>query len=137
MSNKSEGSKFERELCDILYDQGFWVHNFAQNQAGQPADIIAVRQNTQLLIDCKVCANNSFPLSRIEDNQHLAMREWSERTFKPTSALFALKDDDGIFFFSYSILKTLLKCGGKRLTRNQISSGLTLEDMIEIWGRDI
>lgn len=39
MSNKKLGNAFEMELCNILSSHGFWVHNLAQNSAGQPADI--------------------------------------------------------------------------------------------------
>lgn len=41
--NKKLGNNFETEFCEILSAHGFWVHNLAQNQAGQPADVIAVK----------------------------------------------------------------------------------------------
>lgn len=66
MSNKSLGNSFETELCNLLSVNGFWVHNFASKSEGQPADIIAVKDQKAYLIDCKVCTNNTFPLSRIE-----------------------------------------------------------------------
>ena len=65
MSNRKLGNSFEAELCEILFENGFWVHNLAQNQAGQPADIIAARNKVAYLIDCKVCSGNGFPLSRV------------------------------------------------------------------------
>ena len=70
--NKTMGNHFEEELCELLAEQGFWAHNLAQNQVGQPADVLAVRDNIAVLIDCKVCSNNRFPLSRIEPNQEAA-----------------------------------------------------------------
>ena len=77
-SNKKVGNDFEKELCDMLASEGFWAHNMAQNSAGQPADVIAVRNGKAYLIDCKVCVNDTFPFSRIESNQHTAMTLWKQ-----------------------------------------------------------
>jgi Holliday junction resolvase len=49
------------------------------NKAGQPADILAVRNKLAYLIDAKVCSNKGFALSRVEDNQELAMSLWNDR----------------------------------------------------------
>jgi Holliday junction resolvase len=79
MSNKKLGNSFESELCEILSMYGFWCHNLAQNAAGQPADVIAVRNKTAYLIDCKVCSTDKgFALGRMEENQDLAMELWNE-----------------------------------------------------------
>lgn len=78
MTNKKLGNGFEAELCDLLSEQGFWAHNLAQNAAGQPADVIAVRNGKAYLIDCKVCSGKGFDLSRMEDNQDLAMTLWKD-----------------------------------------------------------
>ena len=77
-TNKKIGNDFEREFCEMLYKEGFWVHNLAMNQAGQPADIIAVRNKIAYLIDCKDCSAKGFDLRRIEDNQITAMMLWEE-----------------------------------------------------------
>lgn len=60
MTNKKLGNDFEKELCEMLSEWGYWCHNMAQNAAGQPADVIAVKGKTAYLIDCKVCSNNRF-----------------------------------------------------------------------------
>ena len=79
MSNKKLGNNFESELCEILSTQGFWVHNLAQNSAGQPADVIAAKNGKAYLIDCKVCSTDKgFALSRVEENQDLSMSLWEE-----------------------------------------------------------
>lgn len=49
------------------------------NKAGQPADIIAVRNKIAYLIDAKVCSSKGFALSRVEDNQYLSMAIWEGR----------------------------------------------------------
>lgn len=78
MNNKKIGSDFEQELCEKLSEYGFWVHPMRQDNSGQPADVIAVRNKVSHLIDAKVCSDNKFPFSRIEENQDLAMELWKE-----------------------------------------------------------
>lgn len=79
MNNKTLGNNFEQELCEKLSEYGFWTHNLAMNKAGQPADIIAVRNKKAYLIDAKVCSSRGFALSRVEDNQELAMELWKDK----------------------------------------------------------
>ena len=79
MTNKKLGNGFEQELCEKLSEYGFWCHNLVMNKAGQPADIIAVRNKIAYLIDAKVCSGRSFALSRVEENQELSMTLWEER----------------------------------------------------------
>ena len=78
MNNKTLGNNFEAELCEKLSEYGFWTHNLAMNKAGQPADIIAVKNKIAYLIDAKVCSIKGFALSRVEENQELAMTLWNE-----------------------------------------------------------
>ena len=59
VTNRKLGNSFEQALCELLFEKGFWVHNLAQNQAGQPADIIAVINSKPYLIDAKVCSDKS------------------------------------------------------------------------------
>ena len=106
MSNKALGNSFEEELCDVLSSYGFWSHNMAQNKSGQPADVIAVRNKVSHLIDAKVCSNNKFPFSRIEENQDLAMELWQE--CGNGIGWFALKLDEfdnQIFMISHYTMK--------------------------------
>lgn len=76
MTNKKLGNNFETHFCELLSNEGFWVHNFTQNHAGQPADVIAVKNSKAYLIDCKVCSKKGFSFSRIEENQDLSMSLW-------------------------------------------------------------
>lgn len=78
MNNRKTGNSFEAEFCDLLFQHGYWVHNLAQNAAGQPADVIAVKNGVPFLIDCKVCSGKTFSLSRIEENQRMSMKLWDE-----------------------------------------------------------
>lgn len=105
MNNKKSGNQFEVELCEILSKHGFWTHNLAQNSAGQPADVIAVKNGSAYLIDCKVCSIGHFALRRIEENQDLAMELWRE--CGNGVGWFALKFGDKIYMVSKATLDAL------------------------------
>ena len=77
-SNRAVGNAFEQEFCELLYAYGYWVHRLTQDSAGQPADVIAVRNKTAYLIDCKDCSAKGFDLRRVEENQINAMQLWDE-----------------------------------------------------------
>lgn len=98
-TNRKIGNSFETEFCELLFQHGFWCHNMAQNAAGQPADVIAVKNKTAYLIDCKVCSNNRFPLSRVEENQHFAMETW--KACGNGEGWFALKVEDEIIMIPH------------------------------------
>lgn len=76
MSNRQDGTNFESDLCDELSAAGFWAHNFTQNAAGQPVDIIAVKDDLPCLIDCKRCYTGLLSVSRVEPNQEAAALKW-------------------------------------------------------------
>lgn len=99
MSNKKLGNAFERELAEKLYEYGFWVHLLNANQAGQPADIIAVKNKTAYLIDAKVCTNGTFPLSRVEENQDMAMTLW--KNCGNDEGWFAFKVADEVYMMPH------------------------------------
>ena len=126
VSNKKLGNDFEQEFCKILSGKGYWVHNFANRKNGQPADVIAVKDGTALLLDCKVCSNGVFDTRRIELNQHLAMRKW-ERCGNGT-AWFALKIDDEIYMLTYSILEKQKRAVSKRFIQ---MTGVKLDYFLE------
>lgn len=93
-TNKRQGNRFERELCEMLAEKGFWAHNFVQNQDGQPADIIAVKGLYHCLIDCKLLSTREgFIFTRWEENQRNAMRIFHQKCEYPS--WLALKLPDG------------------------------------------
>jgi len=105
MSNKSMGNHFETKFCEILSQFGFWAHNFRQDVSGQPADVIAAKRGKTYLIDCKVCSNDGFALSRMEENQDLSMTLWEECGNGP--AWFAVLCREQIYFFSHKTIQEL------------------------------
>ena len=113
MNNKQAGNKFEREFCEQLARDNFWAHFMGGSKNGQPADIIAVRNEHAYLIDAKDCQNDRFPLSRIEDNQDMAMRYWE--MCGNNQGLFALNTSRGVYMLPYGVVHVLELAGVKSL----------------------
>ena len=125
MSNKSEGNAFETKLCSILAENGFWAHNFANRAEGQPADIIAVKNNTAYLIDCKLCEKEYFRLDRVEENQETAMSHWNG--CGNYFAYFAIRLADGsTFMVPFRRMMDYKRKGLKSLKRRDLIENLTL-----------
>lgn len=123
--NRKIGEAFERRLCDLLSVYGFWCHRMKQNQQGQPFDVIAARNGTTHPIDCKVCENDTFKMSRIEENQASAMTLWRE--CGNGEGWFAMELSDGsVYFLTFSVLEILGR--KKSLSAEEIRlHGYTLE----------
>ena len=125
MNNKKLGSTYETDLCEILSAHGFWVHLLNANKAGQPADIIAVRNKVSHLIDAKVCSDNKFPLNRMEENQDLAMELWKD--CGNGLGWFALKLDSGIYMLSHYCIKAYSEKQSSLSAKEIVELGLPLE----------
>ena len=119
MINKKLGNNFEKELSEILYDAGYWVHLLNQNKNGQPADIIAVKNKKAYLIDAKVCSFEKFAFKRVEENQRLSMQMFIE--CGNTTPYFALKARNEIYMLSYKTIRDLIKQGKKQLDFAEIN----------------
>lgn len=129
-TNKKIGNDFEREFCDLLAAEGFWVHNLAMNSAGQPADVIAVRNGKAHLIDCKVCAGNKFSLSRVEENQHFAMDLWRDRG--NGYGVFAIKMDEHIYMVDSDVIKYFCKKQTSLNERELFSVGEQFKEWVKL-----
>ena len=105
MSNEKTGSDFEEEFSRIVFSRGFWAHKMTANRHGQPSDVIISKNNMSAMVECKVCENNKFPLSRIEDNQELAMALWMKTG--NSHAYFALKINNDIRMIHFITLLRL------------------------------
>lgn len=127
MNNKKLGNEFERELSEILSGYGFWVHLLNANKSGQPADIIAVKNKKAYLIDAKVCSSNGFPLSRVEDNQDLAMDLWNDKG--NGQGWFALKVKDKIYMLPHYCIKSYMV----KQSSLSLAEIVTLGKPIEKW----
>lgn len=128
-NNKKIGNSFEERLSWLLFKKGFWVHRFAQNADGQPTDILAARGGNSYLIDCKVCSDNTFAISRMEENQKHSMDLWFRRG--NGSGWFALELNNGEI---YMIRHMILISFSKSLTLEDIKEvGYTFENWCELW----
>jgi len=138
--NRTNGGRFEQELAEILFQNGFWAHVMQQSKSGQPSDIIAVKGKFHTLIDAKVISDGrGFPLERVEENQRLAMKMFQRRCGE--LCYFALKLPDGsIHLVAFERLETLKNRGKVRLTEKEIREMTwQLDDWISAakeWGED-
>lgn len=123
MNNKQAGNEFEREFCEMLSKDGFWSHFMGGSKNGQPADIIAVRNEKAYLIDAKDCKNDRFVLSRIENNQDMAMRYWE--MCGNNQGIFALNTSKGIYMLTYGVVQVLEIAGVKSLNMKAIEQYCT------------
>ena len=129
MTNKKIGNGFEQELCEKLSEYGFWVHCMAMNKAGQPADVIAVRNKQAHLIDAKVVSTSrGFALSRVEDNQDLAMDLWNMRGNGQGWFAFKLPTDE-IYILPHICVKAYMV----RQSTLSIREIKTLGKTLEMW----
>lgn len=80
MSNRTDGTRFEREVAQQLKASGYWVLQIPQSTSGQPADLLAIRGDEIKLIDCKLAYSGRFEFKRIEPNQREAMKMFQKRT---------------------------------------------------------
>lgn len=77
MNNKKLGTQFEKRICKMLQNDGWWVHFIEPKPDGsQPFDIIAVRYDRAVAIDCKTSITNRFGIDRLQDNQVFAFEKW-------------------------------------------------------------
>lgn len=129
-SNRAVGNEFEQELCELLFDYGFWCHNLKQNNSGQPADVIAVRNKIAYLIDCKDCSAKGFDLRRVEDNQITAMQLWDE--CGNGQGWFAIKIPTGDIYMLTLFVVMAYKSRQSSLSYAEI---LELGKSIDVWVR--
>lgn len=97
MNNKRLGNAFEKEMAERLSQNGWWVTFLTpkQNVGSQPCDLIAIKNNETMLIDCKTCSSHLFPISRIEENQRQAFKRF--RKCGNTNFILAIKYKNKIY----------------------------------------
>ena len=106
IDNKKLGTAFERRMCRVLSNLGFWVHFITPDARGaQPFDIIAVKDQRAVAIECKTIAKGkrAFPYDRLEDNQKCAFEFWVKcGNIMP---IIAVEQEGRIYGVTYSRLK--------------------------------
>jgi len=102
-SNKRIGSSFEKLVCDRLARDGWWVHFLSPNSYGaQPFDVIAIRGDKVLAIDCKTCKSRRFSYDRIETNQRMAFDMIRAKAGENLSCGFVILHDGKIIYLPYT-----------------------------------
>lgn len=135
LSNKKAGNDFEDQFAELAGSKGFWAHRMTANVDGQPADVILCKNNVPILVDCKDCKNNIFKLSRIEENQELAMTKWIEQGNK--YAFFALKVSSEVYMIPYEKLISLRESGTKQLNYSKITEyGNSFDEWVVFFDAD-
>lgn len=97
MNNKKLGNSFEKEFADILRKKGYWVTFLSPKQhiGSQPCDLIAIKNNKPILIDCKTCKTHLFPIARIEENQRQSFKRYTK--CGNTKFILAIKYNNEIY----------------------------------------
>lgn len=104
MNNKLIGNRFEKEMCEILKQHGWWVHFLSPNEKGQqPFDIIAVRDDVPIAIDCKTSAKRVITMRRLEEDQKTAFNLWLARG--NTRAFIAVKYNGKVYMIPFTYLE--------------------------------
>ena len=106
MNNKKLGTSFEKRVCDIFSEHGYWVHFLSPDNRGtQPFDIIAVKNGLAWAVECKTLSLSQkyFSISRLEDNQILAFEKWIQCGNK--IAIIVVEYGDKIYWISYESLR--------------------------------
>lgn len=118
MSNKSNGTAFEREFAKILYKNGYWAHCMQDNRNGQPFDVIAAKNSRAYAFDCKACEGQRFEFRRIEENQRNAFTVWDDAGNYP--GMLAVQFPGAVYLMFYRDIKTLEERGVKHVTQSSI-----------------
>lgn len=104
MNNKKLGANFEKQVCNLYAQNGYWVHFIAPDARGsQPFDIIAVKNGKVTVMDCKTCKDHIFRISRLEDNQIMAFERWL--ACGNGIPWIAVEHDGNVYMISYTRLK--------------------------------
>lgn len=104
MNNKRLGTQFERQMCEILKRQGWWVHFLSPNEKGQqPFDIVAVKDDVPIAIDCKTSSKRIIRISRLEEDQKTAFNLWLSRG--NSKAYIAVKYKSKVYMIPFTYLE--------------------------------
>lgn len=75
------GREFEIKMCNYLFKKGYYVIYMEKGVTGsQPCDIVAIKDNIAILLECKNLENKNgiFTLDRVEQNQRLSSKRFKE-----------------------------------------------------------
>ena len=104
MNNKKIGTAFEKQMCELFSQNGFWVHFISPDSRGsQPFDVIAVKNGHAVVFDCKTCKDHIFRIDRLEDNQIMAFEKWI--ACGNSAPFVAIEHETAVYMIDYLRLK--------------------------------
>lgn len=113
--------RFQREICKMLSEHGFWAYETINKKSGQPVDVIAVKSDIGYIIECKVTKSNRFPLSRVEDNQITSIQLFNKcGNIESWFAFFFAKHPDNVLFVRAGKIIALVESGAKSTTYEEL-----------------
>lgn len=133
MSNKKNGSDFEKELCEMFAKEGMWARlEYPAEDGSQPFDVKAIYRDEIYVFECKDCKNGYFDLNRIENNQETALRFLSENMLDP-KILFAFKFDNDFLFVEFLDVLWEKEWGKKTRIKKEdlLKNSMDFEELIE------
>ena len=111
------GAECEKYFCELAKQHGWWTLNIPRSASGQqPFDVIAVKDESILAVDCKVVSSGGLllPLKRIENNQWLAFWSLRKRSEAATIGVVVWHDPTRkMYFIDYSELVAAVKAKQK------------------------
>ena len=105
-TSQENGKKFETKLCEYLSKKGWYVVYMEKGVTGsQPCDIVAIRNNLPLMIECKnlTAKNGLFPISRIEQNQLLSYKKF--KSCHNSNFILAINWNNEVYLVDFDWLK--------------------------------
>lgn len=90
------GKSFENEMLEILKDKGYWATKLKTGNNGTVFDILAVKNNRAIAIECKnVTHKNSLRFTKEIEKKYDELYNYFEIN---NNLYLAIRFDDGIYF---------------------------------------
>lgn len=118
------GNKTEQNVVNILRKNRYWVYNCPKKLGGQPVDIIALKDNINILVDAKHVEKEkvSFSFDRIEPNQITSLmyaRDYAG--IKNLGFAIEFERTGEIMWFPFKFYEELVKDGFKSIKMSQMA----------------
>lgn len=108
MKNHEIGKITEFKAAEFFSNHGYWVYQCPKTQAGQPADLIVVKDNKATLVEVKHCKSDRFSLSRIEPNQLTTYKFFKSKGNTSHKILIVFKSGVCLLDFKYIYIRKKL-----------------------------
>ena len=108
MKNYEIGKITEFNAAKFFSKHDYWVYQFPKTQAGQPADLIVIKNNKATLVEVKHCKSDRFSLNRIEPNQLTTYKFFKSKGNTSHKILIAFKSGVCLLDFKYIYIRKKL-----------------------------